>query len=80
MGFEDVLQPAGLFNLVTLLVAAGLWWMQKPKGPAGWVLLVVIAGTGFHFVTDIVADLGADGEHYLMHAIALGAALAAAMK
>jgi hypothetical protein len=38
---------------------------------------VVAVGTGFHFATDLVADLGAEGEHLLMHAVALAAVLAA---
>lgn len=73
MGFEDVLMPAGLFNLVTVVAALAVWFWAKPKGNAAqWALLVVLLGTAFHFVTDVVADLGADGEHYLMHLVALG--------
>lgn len=40
---------------------------------AQWAFLVVALGTGFHFATDIVSPLGADGEHHLMHLMALGA-------
>lgn len=75
--------PAGLFNLVTVMAALAAWLWRKPGSKAAlWALLVVLAGTAFHFVTDIVADLGADGEHHLMHAIALGvvAAVVAAKK
>lgn len=80
MGFEDVLLPAGLFNLLTLVAAAGLWWWRKPSGAAHVVLLIVIAGTAFHFVTDLVADLGTEGEHLLMHAVVLAAALGASYR
>lgn len=72
MGFEDVFLPAGLFNLVTVLVALAVWLWAKPSGRAAqWAVLVVLAGTAFHLVTDVVADLGEVGEHMLMHGIAL---------
>jgi hypothetical protein len=77
MGLEDVLQPAGLFNLVTLLAVLAVWYARKPaSGAARAVLLVVLAGTALHFLTDLTADLGTEGEHLLMHAVALGAVLA----
>ena len=78
MGFEDVLLPAGIINLLTFLAALGVWVWKRPSGAASWVIVVVLAGTGFHLVTDLVADLGVDGEHMLMHAVALGVVLAAA--
>ncbi|HEV8360077.1 MAG TPA: hypothetical protein VGR28_06455 [Candidatus Thermoplasmatota archaeon] len=76
MGLEDVLQPAGLLNLITLLVAGGLWWTKRPQGALGLVLLFILAGTGFHFLTDLTFDLGTDGEHLLMHVVVLASALA----
>lgn len=81
MGFEDVLLPAGLFNLVTVVAAVVVWVWWRPQGKAAQAaLLVVLVGTGFHFVTDIVADLGAEGEHMLMHAIALGTVAGLALR
>ncbi|MCA1814152.1 MAG: hypothetical protein LC624_09415 [Halobacteriales archaeon] len=79
MGFEDVLLPAGLFNLVTLVAALGLYAWKRPSRPALRVLFIVIAGTGFHLLTDLFFDLGTDGEHLLMHAVALGAVLVLAL-
>lgn len=75
MAIDDAL----LLNLATLVAAVGLWLWKRPSGAANAVLLVVIAGTAFHFLTDIIPgmDLGEHGEHMLMHIVALVAVFAA---